>query len=103
MKKRLGTMSTFQRFPKRLRFGLIVVFITMIMLTLFRIVFWALFRSTAEEAAAPDLFHAIYLGFKFDLRLSLVICLPPLILSWIPGLNFTRSSTAKRIWVGYFV
>jgi len=92
-------MSIFQRFPKRIRFGLIVVFMTMILFTFFRIIFWALFRSTAEEATAPDLFHAIYLGFKFDLRLSLVICLPPLILSWIPGLNFTRSLIARRTWV----
>ncbi len=96
-------MSTFQRFPKRVRFGLSVALVSMILFTLFRIVFWALFRSTAQEATASDLLHAIYLGFKFDLRLSLVILLPPLILSWIPGLNFTRSLIAKRIWVGYFV
>jgi phosphoglycerol transferase MdoB-like AlkP superfamily enzyme len=80
-----------------------MVFMTMIMFTLFRIIFLALFRSTAQEAAGSDLLHAIYFGFKFDLRLSLVICLPPLILSWIPGLNFTRSLAARRIWVGYFV
>jgi phosphoglycerol transferase MdoB-like AlkP superfamily enzyme len=96
-------MSTFQRFPKRIRAGLVVILLTMIILSLFRIVFWVLFRSTAQEATVPDLLHAMYLGFKFDLRLSLVICLPPLILSWIPGLNFTRSSTARRIWVAYFV
>jgi len=103
MRKGSSTMAPFQRFPKRIRFGLIVVFITMIILTLFRIVFLALFRSTAQEVTVPDLLRAMYLGFKFDLRLSLLICLPPLILSWIPGLNFTRSLTAGRIWVGYFV
>ncbi len=96
-------MTVFQRFPKRIRFGVIAVLMTMILFTLFRIVFWAFFRSTAQEATASDVFHALYLGFKFDLRLSLFICLPPLILSWIPGLNFTRSLTATRIWVGYFV
>jgi len=42
-------------------------------------------------------------GFKFDLRLSLLICLPVLALSWIPGLNFVRSPIAKRIWLVYFV
>jgi len=86
-----------------MRVGLVVIVLTMIILSLFRIVFWVLFRSTAQEATGPDLLRAMYLGFKFDLRLSVVICLPALILSWIPRLNFTRSSTAKRIWVGYFV
>ncbi len=96
-------MGLFQRFPKRLRFGVCAVLTMMIIFTLFRIVFWALFRSTAEAATASDLLHALYLGFKFDLRLSLFICLPPLVLSWIPGLNFTRSLTARRIWMSYFV
>ncbi len=101
-KEGLG-MRTFRRFPKRIQSGWVVIVLTMITFTLFRILFWALFRSTAQEAPGSDLLHAMYLGFKFDLRLSLLICLPPLILSWIPGLNFTRSSTAKQIWTGYFV
>jgi phosphoglycerol transferase MdoB-like AlkP superfamily enzyme len=97
-----GIMDAFRRLPKRIRFALVVIGLTMLMLTALRVVFWVLFRSTAPEAPAADLIWAWCLGFRFDLRLSLVACLPVLVLSWVPGLNFVRSSTARRIWLAYF-
>jgi len=96
-------MKPFRRLPRRIRFGLVVVGLNVLIFTLFRFIFWALFRSTAPEAPGSDLLWALYLGLKFDLRLSLLICLPVLALSWIPGLNFVRSSIAKWIWLVYFV
>ena len=93
----------FRRLPNRIRFALVVVGLNMLLLTLFRVVFWMLFRSTATEVSASDLLWAFYLGFKFDLRLSLLICLPTLALSWIPWLNPSRSSTVKGIWILYFM
>lgn len=95
-------MKAFQRLPERIRFGLVVIGVTMLMLTGLRVVFWGLFRSTAPEAPLPDLLWAWWLGFRFDLRLSLLAILPVLLLSWIPGLNFVRSSIARRIWLVYF-
>ncbi len=96
-------MKAFRRLPKRVRFALVVIGINLLIFTLFRIIFWALFRSTAPEAPGSDLLRALYLGFKFDLRLTLLICLPVLALSWVPGLNFVRSSIARRVWLAYFV
>src|SRR4030042_1139173 len=90
-----------RRLPKRIRFALVVVGFNMGIFTLFRIIFWLLFRPAAPDAHVSEFFRAFYLGFKFDLRLSLMICLPVLALSWIPFLNFVRSSLAKRIWLGY--
>jgi phosphoglycerol transferase MdoB-like AlkP superfamily enzyme len=95
-------MKAFQRLPRRIRFGLVVIGATMLMLIALRVVFWAVFRSTAPESPASDFLWAWCLGFRFDLRLSLLACLPVLVLSWIPGLNFVRSSTARRIWLVYF-
>ena len=80
-----------------------VVGINMLIFTSFRFIFWALFRSTAAEAPASELVRALTLGLRFDLRLSLLIFLPVLVLSWIPFLNFTRSSAARRIWLVYLV
>jgi phosphoglycerol transferase MdoB-like AlkP superfamily enzyme len=95
-------VKAFRRLPKRIRFGLVVIGLNVLIFTLFRVIFWAVFRSTAPEAPGSDLLCALYLGFKFDLRLSLLICLPVLALSWIPGLNLVRSSIAKWIWLVYF-
>ncbi len=96
-------MKVFRRLPKRIRFALVVIGLNVLIFTVFRLIFWALFRSTAPGAPGPDFLWALYLGFKFDLRLSLLICLPVLALSWIPGLNFVRSSIGKWIWLVYFV
>jgi phosphoglycerol transferase MdoB-like AlkP superfamily enzyme len=95
-------MKVFNRLPKRIRFALVVIGFNMLIFILFRVIFWALFRSIALELTTSEFLRALYLGFKFDLRLSLLVCLPVLALSWIPFLNFIRSSTAKRIWLGYF-
>jgi phosphoglycerol transferase MdoB-like AlkP superfamily enzyme len=96
-------MGMFRRLPKRIRFALVVVGLNMLIFTLFRAIFWVLFRSTASEVSGSELLRALYLGFRFDLRLSLLVCLPVLALSWIPFLNFVRSSLAKRIWLIYLV
>jgi phosphoglycerol transferase MdoB-like AlkP superfamily enzyme len=96
-------MKAFRRLPKMIRFVLVVIGLNMLIFTLFRVIFWALFRSTAPEALASDFLWALYLGLKFDLRLSLLICLPVLALSWIPALNFIRSSIVKLTWLVYFV
>lgn len=96
-------MMIYRRLPKRIRFALVVVGFNMLIFTFFRAIFWMLFRSTAPEVSGSELLWALYLGFRFDLRLSLLICLPVLALSWIPLLNFVRFSLAKRIWLIYLV
>ena len=95
-------MKLFRRLPGRVRFALVVIGINMVIFTAFRVIFWALFRSSAPEAQPSALLWAWYLGFKFDLRLSLLICLPVVALSWIPGLNVLRSSRARWMWLVYF-
>jgi phosphoglycerol transferase MdoB-like AlkP superfamily enzyme len=96
-------MILFRRLPKRIRFALVVIGLNMLIFTLFRATFWMLFRTKAPEASGSELLWALYLGFRFDLRLSLLVCLPILALSWIPFLNFVRSTLGKRIWLIYLV
>jgi phosphoglycerol transferase MdoB-like AlkP superfamily enzyme len=96
-------MKAFRRLPRRIRFALVVIGLNMFILTLFRVAFWAVFRSGAPGASGSDFLWALYLGFKFDLRLDLLIYLPVLALSWIPGLNFVRFRVARSIWLTYLV
>jgi phosphoglycerol transferase MdoB-like AlkP superfamily enzyme len=95
-------MKAFRRLPGRIQFGLVVIGLNVVIFTFFRVIFWALFRSTTLEAPGSDFLWALYLGFKFDLRLSLLIFAPVIALSWVPGLNFLRSTVAKWIWLVYF-
>lgn len=96
-------MRAFRALPKRIRFLLAVVGINLIIFWAFRVLFWWTFQPPAVDASAVAIIKAWYLGFKFDLRLILLICLPPLLLSWTPGLNLVSSNIAKRLWLGYFV
>ncbi len=96
-------MKTFRRLPQRMQVALVLIGLNMMLFTAFRILFWGVFRSSAVEAPASDLWWALYLGFKFDLRLSLLICIPVMALSWIPGLNFVRSVIARKIWLVYLI
>ena len=69
-------MAAFRSLPKRVRFAVVMIGLNMLIFTLFRVLFWAFFRSTAPEAPVFDFLRAVYLGFKFDLRLSLLIFVP---------------------------
>jgi len=88
--------------PPTIRFLFWAVGLNIVAFTAFRIVFWLAFRSSAAEAPTGDLLRAFYLGLKFDLRLALLICLPPLALAAFPFLNPARRPRAQTLWLGYF-
>lgn len=84
-----------------IRFLLWAMALNLAVFTAFRIVFWLVFRSGAPDAPAAELLRAFYLGLKFDLRLALLICLPPLALAVFPALNPARRPSARALWLGY--
>jgi len=49
---------------------------TVFLLTLFRIIFYFVFHVEFEQSSLSDILHAFYIGFKFDLRLTVIIYLP---------------------------
>jgi len=72
-------MKLFHRLPTRIQFAVVMVVLNMIIFTVFRVVFWMVFKSTASEVSPSELVRALYLGLKFDLRLSILVCVPVLI------------------------
>src|ERR1700738_4372794 len=58
------------------RLPILVFFSNLLLFTLLRVVFLAVFRSTAGPLDPHDLVHAFYLGMKFDARLAAIITLP---------------------------
>ncbi|MDH3671882.1 MAG: sulfatase-like hydrolase/transferase [Gammaproteobacteria bacterium] len=100
---KVGFATAFRKLPKRLRLALVIVAIQLAIGTLFRIIFLLAFRSSSADVSISELLEAGYLGFKFDLRLALLICLPLFLLSWIPVLSPIRVKIARYAWLGYFV
>jgi len=85
--------------PARLRFCILLVAVHLGLFGLLRLAFWLVFRDPAAGVGGADLAQAWSLGTRFDLRLAVWLCLPFLLLSWLPGLNPVRQSMAVRVWV----
>ncbi|MDY6987989.1 MAG: LTA synthase family protein [Thermodesulfobacteriota bacterium] len=95
-------MTFFCKLPKRLRFSALVVGITLIVFTGLRMAFWLTFHRANDPVSTETLVRSFFLGFKFDVRLSLLIVFPFLVFSWIPLLNPERSARGRRFWAGHF-
>jgi phosphoglycerol transferase MdoB-like AlkP superfamily enzyme len=89
--------------PASIHFVALGVLVSLILFTLLRLGFWWVFREGAGGLEGGDLLHAFYLGLKFDLRLSLLIGLPVLLLGWIRPLHAVRSRWGRRLWTGYWL
>ncbi len=88
--------------PALVRFLLALVAVNVVVYAALRCFFWAAFHEASADASWTDVLAALYLGFKFDLRLALILCLPLALVGWIPSLDPTRSRPAQNAWIGYF-
>ncbi|HMG59806.1 MAG TPA: LTA synthase family protein [Burkholderiales bacterium] len=91
----------FNRLPGLARFILALTAINLFVFAAFRVVFWAAFQEALANASWADLLKALYLGFKFDLRLALLLCLPLALLGWIALFDLARRRAARIAWLAY--
>src|SRR5712671_2318907 len=91
----------FNRLPALARFLLALIAIDLVVFAAFRGVFWAAFHEALASASWADLLKALYLGFKFDLRLALLLCLPLALLGWMPLFDPARRRAARIAWLAY--
>ncbi len=96
-------VQAFRRLPKLVRFLAWAVALSLATLVVLRVAFWFAFRSAAADVPFAEQLQGLYLGLKFDLRLALLIALPPLLLARVPALDPARRARAARAWLGYFV
>jgi phosphoglycerol transferase MdoB-like AlkP superfamily enzyme len=89
--------------PDHVRFVLHVAAASFLLFALLRLVFWYLFAPIPSSAPAADIANALYIGFRFDLRLALIVTLPLALLGWIPVINPSRHRLVRNAWLGYFV
>ena len=91
----------FNRLPGLARFILALTAINLVVFAALRVVFWAAFQEALANASWADLLKALYLGFKFDLRLALLLCLPLALLGWIALFDLARRRAARIAWLAY--
>ena len=85
----------------RLLFSLFVV--QLLFLSAMRVAFWTYFHNPADPIPGGDLLQAFYLGLKYDIRLILMVLLPPLLLGWLPWLRLFDARLGRKLWQGYFI
>ncbi len=90
----------FNRLPALARFLFALIAIDLVVFAAFRGAFWAAFHEALANPSSGDLLKALYLGFKFDLRLALLLCLPLALLGWIAPFDPARRRAARIAWLG---
>jgi len=91
------------RIPRLLGFIIAISLLTLVILFGMRLIFWFTFNNPADPVPTNDLIYSFYLGTKFDLRLTLYVLLPLLLLGWIGPLSPFRNKVTRYIWLGYLV
>ena len=93
---------TLARLPVLVRLLFAMVAVNVAAYATLRICFWVANYEASANAARADVLAALYLGLKFDLRLTLLLCLPLALFGWIRWFDPARSRPARAAWIGYF-
>ena len=72
------------------------------LLLVLRAAFWAAFRGSMITLPFPVLVKALYIGVKFDARLTLLTLLPAALVGWIGPLSLVDGRPGRRLWSVYF-
>ncbi|MEW6647964.1 MAG: LTA synthase family protein [Pseudomonadota bacterium] len=89
------------KIPRLPRFLALATVLYLLAFSLLRLGFWLYFDAAGDPLPAGELLTALYLGLKFDLRLTLLILLPLFLLAWLPWLSPFRWRAARLFWSGY--
>lgn len=88
------------KLPKRIIISLYMLLLLTSLLTLFRFLFGLIFYNEFSTLTSNFILKSFFLGFRFDLRLIIIIILTYLFLSWIPIIN---NRVQEHIWKIYWL
>src|SRR6185312_1778586 len=92
---------------QRLRPFIELTITTIVAFLLLRVAFLIAFHPSASAASSGDavtggqVIHSFWLGFRFDARVAILLALPLLVLSLIPGFHW-RNSVTQKFWVAVY-
>ena len=90
-----------QKLPRLLHFLINLLLINVTLFFLFRLAFSLYFRSPDDPVPAGMLAHSFYLGFKYDLRLALLVILPLFLFGGLRLFSPFESRLMRNIWFAY--
>lgn len=91
----------FSKLPKILQFIVVYVGSLTAVFVALRWVFWMVYDDVKAPLSTPDFIHAMWLGFRFDLRIAIATILPLFFVGWIKGLNPFQSKISRAFWHVY--
>lgn len=75
------------------------ILVNFVVFVFYRLVFLALFSSEVKATSASSVLYALYLGIKFDLRLSLILTLPMMLFSLLPFADVYKKVSLRKAWL----
>ncbi|MFQ6612930.1 MAG: LTA synthase family protein [Fidelibacterota bacterium] len=84
-------------YSRRFRFLLCTAAVLFLSFTALRLGFMVIFRAEMASLSRDELWKALFIGLRFDLRLALVIMLPVATLSLVPFFNLVKISSLQRL------
>ena len=76
-----------KKLPQRIGISLLVFILLVVILTSFRILFFLLFFDQMWSLTTENIINSFIFGFRFDIRLVVIVILPFLLLSWLIKIN----------------
>lgn len=96
-------MTFIYRIPPLVRFAVAIALFYTLLFSVARIVFWLAFDNAGDPFAGTELWQALYIGMKFDLRVALLTVLPLLLLGWIRYIHPIETDLGMKLWRAYLL
>ncbi|MDH5518672.1 MAG: sulfatase-like hydrolase/transferase [Gammaproteobacteria bacterium] len=88
---------------RRVRYVALLALTLFVVFAVMRLGFYWYFSTEDEHLAGGEFFNALYIGFKFDLRLAILVVLPVLLLEAIPKINLVLNKLTRWISIAYLL
>jgi phosphoglycerol transferase MdoB-like AlkP superfamily enzyme len=95
-------MSLWRTLPRHSRVLAPLAALHLGLLLVLRAAFWMVFQGSMIALPSPVLAKALFVGVKFDVRLTLLTLLPPALVGWIGPLSLVDGRPGRRLWSVYF-
>ena len=92
--------SLYNQFPLHIQIAIEIFITYLFMFSCLRISFFLFFINEMRELPIYYVFNSFILGFRFDLRLSVLIILPFILITWQP---FLKWHWYRKFWEGYWI
>lgn len=91
----------FLKLPKLLRFLIIFIPTLTLFFILMRVVFYAIFSDPVSPLDFSDFMQSMWIGFRFDLRMVVLMVVPLFVLGGIKWISPFKFSFARIFWLIY--